>query len=111
MNILSKHTSRTTKMAKSTINLLSAIPYSLVLLILLLPGHPSAQETLQVFDNGTDGDVRYYSVVCPSSKRTSVSNYYEKGEICTVLVSTLERVCRTNWDIDTAAITACSQGK
>jgi len=67
-----------------------------------------AQERLQIIDRGTDGDVRYYSVVCPSSKRTSVSHYYEKGEVCTMLVSKLEKICRTDWDVDTAAKEACN---
>jgi len=76
--------------------------------LLLANSQVHAEERLQIIDRGTDGDVRYYSVVCPSSKRTSVSHHYEKGEVCTMLVSRLEKVCRTDWDVDTAAKEACN---
>ena len=66
-----------------------------------------AEETMQVFDNGLDGEVRYYSVVCPSGKRTSVSNDFENKQICTTLVNDKEKVCRQSWDVDSAAKEAC----
>jgi hypothetical protein len=66
-----------------------------------------AEETMQIFDNGVDGEVRYYSVVCPSGKRTSVSNDFEKKQICTTLVNDKEKVCREGWDVNTAAKEAC----
>jgi hypothetical protein len=66
-----------------------------------------AEETMQVFDNGLDGEVRYYSVVCPSGKRTSVSNDFENKQICTTLVNDKEKVCREGWDVDSAAKEAC----
>jgi hypothetical protein len=66
-----------------------------------------AEETMQIFDNGLDGEVRYYSVVCPSGKRTSVSNDFENKQICTTLVNDKEKVCREGWDVDSAAKEAC----
>jgi len=66
-----------------------------------------AEETMQVYDNGMDGEVRYYSVVCPSGKRTSVSNDFETKQICTTLVNDREKVCREGWDVDSAAKEAC----
>ncbi len=66
-----------------------------------------AEETMQIFDNGNDGEVRYYSVVCASGKRTSVSNDFENKQICTMLVNDKQKVCREGWDIDSAAQEAC----
>lgn len=77
----------------------------IVLTLLLLPA--DAQESLRVIDHGTDGDVRYYSVICPSGQRTSISDYYVEKKICTMLVNGREEVCRTDWDVDTAARQAC----
>lgn len=77
------------------------------LMLLLSQTQTQAQERLRVIDKGTDGDVRYYSVVCPSGKRTSVSDRYKEGEICTMPVSAREEICREGWDIDSAATEAC----
>ena len=66
-----------------------------------------AQERLRVIDHGTDGDERYYTVICPSGERSSITNYYEEGKICTMLVNGKIEMCRNGWDIDSAAREAC----
>ena len=66
-----------------------------------------AEERLRVIDHGTDGDERYYTVICPSGERSSITNYYEEGKICTMLVNGKIEMCRNGWDIDSAAREAC----
>lgn len=79
----------------------------LALLLLLTGTAIHAQERQNIIDHGTDGDVRYYTVVCPSGKRTSIDNHYEEGKVCTMLVNGKKRVCQQGWSIDEAAKTAC----
>ena len=79
----------------------------LFILMSCLSWNSHAQERLRVIDHGTDGDVRYYTVICPNGDRSSISNYYEEGKICTVLVNGKIEMCRVNWSIDTAAQEAC----
>ncbi len=75
---------------------------------LLLFYHLSpAQENLRVIDNGNDGNIRYYTVVCPSGKRTSVRKYHEIDRICTFFVNGDTEVCRESWSVDKAAEEAC----
>lgn len=77
------------------------------LAIALFSSASPAQETLRVIDHGTDGDVRYYSVICPSGQRSSISDYYEENRVCTMLVNGKKEVCRKEWDVDSAAKEAC----
>lgn len=78
-----------------------------LVLAMICSAPSSAQETLRVIDHGTDGDVRYYTVICPSGQRTSMSDYYVENKVCTMLVNGKEEVCRKDWDIDDAAKEAC----
>ena len=81
--------------------------FSLIIPLMLLLSQAQAQERLRVIDRGTDGDVRYYTVVCPSGQRSAISDYYAEGKICTMLINGKQKVCRTDWDVDTAAKEAC----
>lgn len=80
---------------------------SLGLGLLVISSNLQAQELLRVIDKGTDGDARYYLVVCPSGKRTAVSNFYQEGKICTTPVNDKNEICRKDWNVDNAARAAC----
>lgn len=66
-----------------------------------------AQESLRVIDNGKDGNISYYTIICPSGKRTSANFNYDDGMVCTVIVNGKEEVCRKDWTVDNAAKQAC----
>jgi hypothetical protein len=76
-------------------------------LLLFLSWIAQAEERLRVIDHGTDGDARYYTVICPSGERSSITNYYEEGKICTMLVNGKIEICRVAWEVDSAAREAC----
>ncbi len=61
-----------------------------------------------VIDRGVDGDERYYTVVCPSDKRTSVKNRFKIKEVCTYRIGDKEETCRKNWNVPKAAKYACN---
>ncbi len=77
------------------------------LLTILMSSTAQAEERLRVIDHGTDGDERYYTVICPSGERSSITNYYEEGKICTMQVNGKIEICRNGWEIDSAAQEAC----
>ena len=59
-------------------------------------------------DKGLDGSTRYYDVVCPDGKRTSLTHDIQTKEVCAIMLSGDEQtVCKTNWDTDEAAKEAC----
>ena len=82
--------------------------FGLALLLIMMTGSAQSQEKTRIIDRGTDGDARYYSVICASGQRSSITNYYEEGKICTVKVNGRLRECRNGWDLDSAAIVACN---
>ena len=61
-----------------------------------------------VIDRGVDGDARFYTVVCPSDKRTSVTNRFKTKQVCAYRVGDKEETCRNNWNVPKAAKYACN---
>jgi hypothetical protein len=60
-----------------------------------------------VVDRGVDGDERYYTVVCPNDKRTSVVNRFKIKQVCVYKIGEKEETCRSNWNPNQAAKYGC----
>lgn len=80
---------------------------SVLMPLVVFAGAALANDNPKVRDQGLDGDVRYYKVVCPSGKRTTVSFQYKSKEVCTYPIGAKDQVCRQGWTIDQAAKAAC----
>ena len=60
-------------------------------------------------DQGLDGTIRYYNVVCPSKERTALTYNIRTKETCVTYVKGEKKeVCKLNWDKDKAAKEACN---
>lgn len=69
--------------------------------------HVSAERGATILDQGLDGTIRYFNVICPSGKRATLSFDFQANETCIFPVSSNEQVCKDNWDKDEAAKEAC----
>ena len=87
----------------------SIIRLSIILLsgLMMMTTELHAEAGVSVLDKGTDGDIRYYSVICPSGKRTSLNFNLITKETCITPVNGNEQVCNVNWNKDKAAKEAC----
>lgn len=67
-----------------------------------------------VRDGSIDGGARIMKVHCPSGNRTTVRLYIEdfnefkNGQTC-IHKNDGSSLCKTEWDLDQAAVTACNQ--
>lgn len=75
--------------------------------LVIFTGNAQANESPKVLDQGLDGDVRYYRVICPSGKRTTASFRFKTKEVCAYPIGAKNPVCRQGWSIDKAAKDAC----
>jgi hypothetical protein len=79
----------------------------MLFLIGLMTQHTFAESGATLLDQGLDGEVRYYTVICPSGDRTSLNYNFKTKETCTQPVKGGTEMCQVNWDKSKAAKEAC----
>jgi hypothetical protein len=79
--------------------------FSIVMMLFTVSVYADA--TIRVIDRGVDGDERYYQVVCPNEKRTSVVNRFKIKQVCVYKIGEKEETCRSNWNPNQAAKYGC----
>ena len=79
-----------------------------IFLLGLTVTNASAERGVTVLDQGMDDTIRYYSVVCPTNKQTTLTYDVETKDVCVYPVgSDKEAICKTTWERDDAAKEAC----
>tara|TARA_B100001250_G_scaffold58043_1_gene45055 strand:+ start:165 stop:611 length:447 start_codon:yes stop_codon:yes gene_type:complete len=64
------------------------IKFSFLLSLFMIVSIPIAAESdaIKVYDKGLDGSMRYYSVVCPNGKKTTITQMFEEFDAQEVTV-------------------------
>ena len=64
------------------------IKFSFLLSLFMIVSFPTAAESdvIKVYDKGLDGSMRYYSVVCPNGKKTTITQIFEEFDTQEVTV-------------------------
>ena len=89
--------------------------FVLGLLLPLSSAHAGEYKAPRILDGSVDEGARYYRVICPDDKHTSIHIYYEdylqfkKGDVC--YVENGKDKCSKGWSIDDAAVKACKAKK
>lgn len=83
----------------------------IIFIVFLIASINSSAEQLhgaRLLDQGLDGDVRYFNVICPDKERTTLTYNITTKEICiTYSKGSKSETCKDGWNKDQAAQEAC----